>query len=68
MSLTLFLLDTNLLPIGGFAPQNIQYIAEELACYTAGMPKDMQRHFNFVHIVGNTSHDIKDDFIMAGEF
>ena len=36
----------------------MEYIWEELQCFSAGMPKQMIRQFNFVNIAGGTCHDV----------
>ncbi len=35
-----------------------EYIREEIACYSAGMTRDMKRNFKFVNIAGNAYHDV----------
>jgi hypothetical protein len=35
-----------------------EYIREELACYMAGMMKNMKQNFKFVYVLGNSYHDV----------
>jgi hypothetical protein len=40
-----------------------EYIHEELACFTEGMPTSMKKQFNFVNIIGNAFNTITDNLI-----
>ena len=67
----------NALALSGYSDTQIQkmgrwrgatfkeYIRNELACFAAGMTKNMKRSFNFVHIAGNAYHDITDTMLLA---
>jgi hypothetical protein len=60
----------NALALSGYSDTQIQkmghwkgatfkeYIQEELACYSAGMTRDMKRNFKFVNIAGNAYHNV----------
>ena len=65
----------NALSLAGYSDRQIQkmgrwrgqtfmeYIREELACFSEGMSKNMKRTFGFVNIAGGLFHDITDDVI-----
>jgi hypothetical protein len=67
----------NVLALAGYTDTQIQkmgrwrgatfkeYIRNELACFAAGMTKDMKRRFHFVHISGNAFNDITDEMVLA---
>ncbi len=67
----------NALALSGYSDTQIQkmgrwrgamfkeYIQNELACFAAGMTKDMKRTFNFEHISGNAFHDVTDDMVLV---
>ena len=40
-----------------------EYIREELACYSAGMPTKMKINFKFVNVSDNVYHGIKPECI-----
>ena len=66
----------NALALSGYSDTQIQkmgrwrgatfkeYIREELACFSAGMSKDMKRSFQFVNIAGNAFHDVTDAMVL----
>ena len=66
----------NALALSGYSDTQIQkmgrwrgatfkeYIREELACFSAGMSKDMKRSFQFVNIAGNAFHDVTDATVL----
>ena len=41
----------------------MEYIREELACFSKGMSKSMKQLFGFVNIAGGMFHDITDKVI-----
>ena len=41
-----------------------EYIREELACFSAGMSKDMKKKFLFVNIAGNAFHDVTNELVL----
>ena len=43
----------------------MEYIREELACFSAGMSKSMKQKFGFVNISGGTCHDITDTVVTS---
>ena len=65
----------NALALSGYSDTQIQkmgrwrgktfkeYIREDLACYSAGMSKNMKRNFKFVNIAGNVFNDITEECI-----
>jgi hypothetical protein len=67
----------NALSLAGYSDRQIQkmgrwrgktfmeYIREELACFSTGMSKDMKKTFGFVNIAGGMFHDITDEVIDA---
>ena len=36
----------------------MEYIREELACFSAGMSANMKRKFNFMHVANGAAHDV----------
>ena len=40
-----------------------EYIREELACFSSGMSRNMQKKFNFVNISGGVYMDITDTIV-----
>ena len=36
----------------------LEYIREELACFSKGMTKKMKQRFNFVNVEGGVFHDV----------
>lgn len=65
----------NALSLAGYSDREIQkmgrwrsatfkeYIREELACFSAGMSKQMKRKFAFVNIAGGVYTDVTDDVL-----
>ena len=65
----------NALSLSGYSDREIQkmgrwrsatfkeYIREELACFSAGMSRDMKQKFNFVNIAGGVYTDITQTII-----
>ena len=43
----------------------MEYIREELACFSEGMSKDMKRSFGFVNVAGGAYHDITSTVLMT---
>ena len=43
----------------------MEYIREELACFSAGMSKNMKRKFGFVNVAGGACHDITNTVVHA---
>lgn len=70
----------NALALAGYSDTQIQkmgrwrgatfkeYIREELACYSQGMSRSMQRQFGFVNIAGNAFHEIPMDDVDMGDW
>ena len=66
----------NALSLSGYSDREIQkmgrwrsatfkeYIREELACFSAGMSRNMKRKFNFVNISGGVYTDVTDTMIL----
>ncbi len=42
-----------------------EYVRNELACFSMGMSRDMQKQFVFVNVTGNAISDITDICINA---
>ncbi len=58
-------LDTQIQKMGRWKGATFkEYIREELACYSAGMTKNMKRNFKFVNILGNAYHDVTTNCVM----
>ena len=67
----------NALSLSGYSDRQIQkmgrwrsatfmeYIREELACFSAGMSKNMKRKFGFVNVAGGACHGITDTVVHA---
>jgi hypothetical protein len=52
-------LDTQIQKMGQWKGTTFkEYIQEELACYLAGMTKNMKQNFKFVNVLGNAYHDV----------
>ncbi len=67
----------NALALSGYSDTQIQkmgrwrgatfkeYIRNELACFSAGMSRDMKQKFNFFNVEGNAFSDITHDIILT---
>ena len=43
----------------------MEYIREELQCFSEGMSKSMSRMFNFVNVAGGACHDVAPTVIVT---
>ncbi len=56
--------DTQIQKMGHWqAATFIEYIREQLSCYSKGMSINMKQHFKFVNIVGLLCHPISIDLL-----